>query len=685
MKVPLSWLKEYVDVKVSPQKIADALTLAGLEVEGITELEHQEVVFEISLTPNLGYCMNILGIAREVAAALHLPIRRKKFSFREGKEKTADLVSVSIKDTKKCLRYSCRLVKGVRVGPSPDWLKNRLEACNVRSVNNVVDIGNYLMLEFGQPLHMFDYDKLSEPKIIIRSAHHDGEITTLDQKLRVIPEDVLLICDPKKAIAFAGVIGGEDSAISEATQNVLIESACFTPESVRKTSRLLNLRTDGSQRHERGIDPEETVPVLDRAAALLAEIAHGSICAGIVEQVTLPWTPRLINLNIARANVLLGTYLSMSEIITLLARLEIETVEEDTDKIKVRVPSYRNDLSKEIDLVEEIARMYGYNNLPKHLPKHTSSTIPHSSLYLFEEELREKLFAQGLQECMTCDLISPQLAELTVEKAINKEAQIHVLYPASVDQSVLRSTLLPGLLQVVKFNLDRQTSDCSLFEVGHIYFKDKENYLEQSVAGIILSGNNRPYYFDPKPKEVDFFDLKGHVENLLLALGIKTRFLPSHLQNFHPGRQARIYVNDISLGVLGEVHPQHLEQLGIKQRVFYAEINLQDLFPLKKQTTLVSEISTFPSSERDWTISLRDTAPIGSIFEQVYATSSPLLEEILLLDLYKSDKIGKDRKNVTFRFRYRDRNKTVEYEDVEKEHRKLTSFLEEKLKDIIAS
>ncbi|NGX27085.1 MAG: hypothetical protein K940chlam6_01012, partial [Chlamydiae bacterium] len=572
-----------------------------------------------------------------------------------------------------CRMYACREVLNVSVMPSPEWLRKKLESAGLRSVNNVVDVGNLVLLECGQPLHMFDRDRLGD-EIVVRAASGDGKMQTLDELEREIPDGVLLICDGKRPIAFAGVIGELSSSVTDETKNVLIEAAEFTPEAVRKTSKLLNLRTNSSLRFERGIDPLGVRAALDMAASLLG----GVVCKGVAEDVAVVYAPRILELNPERTNRLLGVNLSLREMCMLLGRLEIEVLSDTPEAIKVAVPSYRNDLRSEIDLIEEVGRMYGFNNIPRDFPRHVSSMLNSAPIFLFEEEVRTRLVAQGLQECLTCDLISPKLADMTVENALDKDKQIHVLHPASVDQSVLRTSLLPGLLEVIKFNLDRQNESMAAFEVGHIHFRDGEKFFGEPAAGIILTGKETLYHFEDKPTDTDFFDVKGHVENLLMAIGLEAVFEPSHLHNFHPGRQARVKMGDVIVGALGEVHPKHLREIGIGQRVLYAEINLHDLMDLKKDVHQAKEFSLFPRSQRDWTVTLASTTPIGTILEEIRSARSTILEKVFLLDLYKSDKIGKDKKNATFRFLYRDLKKTIAYEDVEKEHAKLTEHIAEK-------
>ncbi len=682
MQFPLSWIKNYLDLPEQPQEIAEALTLAGIEVEAIKPIE-DDCLFEISLTPNLGHCLSIVGLARELAAIFDRPIRIPSISFKESDEaKTTDLISIRI-DREACFYYRCRIMRGIKVGPSPKELREQIEACGLRSINNVVDIANFVMLELGHPLHIFDYQKLPEKNLSVRFSAQEENMKTLDGIEHTIPKDILLIYSGKIPVAVAGIMGGHDSAVTESTTEILIEMAGFSPSSVRKSSKILSLRTESSTRYERGVDPEANA--LDRAVELLIKIAGAAACQGEAREIGKAFDPRTLVCRPSRVNALLGTQFSQNEIRQLLKRLEIEDISEGEDSLQVRIPSYRQDITAEIDLVEEVARIYGFNNIPKRVPRYVSSPLPHTPLFLFEQQVRETLLAQRLQECLTCDLISPWQADLTGEKNQEAEARIAVLHPASIDQSILRTSLLAGLLQVIKHNLDRQIDTLQLFEVGHIHFKQKDTYYEQLAAAIVLTGKCNPDHFHEKNREVDFFDIKGQVEDFLLRFGLRERdFESSHLHNFHPGRQARVKIKNVCLGFIGEVHPMHLQKLGIDQRVYFAELNIHDLYPLvekHRQSFRVKTLPAFPSSSRDWTIALPDQLPIDTVIEKAWANAPALLADVALIDLYKSEKIMKDRKNATFRFIYRDANKTLQFQEVEREHIQLIERIQEELRD----
>lgn len=657
-----------------PEQIAE-----GTDLQEI----FKDTILVLSLTPNLGHCMSVYGIARDLSAILQLPLKFPDYSLQEEDIRIEDLISVELFDRVQCERYACRIVQKVTVAPSPFWLQKKLERAGFRSVNNVVDIGNLILHELGQPLHMFDYQTIAHRTIQVTSTTSFSELETLDSTTRLIPPDVLMICDLEKPLSFAGIIGGKASAVSDNTSDVLIEAAYFTPQAIRKSSKWLKVQTDASQRFEKGIDPAFIPKALDYAAYLLQKVAGGKTVKGIIDQKTRAFVPKKIICRLKRVNDILGIELSLSRISSLLLSAGMHVIEQSVDQLLVHVPPFRHDLHLEIDLVEEIARLYGYNNIVKTIPVHISSPLMHCASYQLEKQLRSYLLEEGLQEFITCNLISLEQAKKTSENTLPQSAFISVLHPRSIDQSVLRPFLLPGLLQVVKHNYDRENRDVSGFEMGKVHFHVKDEYIEQSAIGIILTGKNAPYHMNPKPQSYDFFDIKGVIENLASLLHIESIvFIPSHLHNFHPNRQAVITCQDSIIGALGELHPEHTSSMGIEQRIYFAEINVQELTPFIKQNPPVKPLFSYPGSERDWTISVIDATCVGSILEIIKACSSPLLEKITVLDLYKSSQIGKDKKNITFRLFYRDRNKTIGFEKVESEHRQITEEVMNKLQQL---
>jgi phenylalanyl-tRNA synthetase beta chain len=662
------------------------------EDEGIMELPasfqegtslatlYADTVFDISLTPNLNYCASVIGIARELSAATGTPLLYPNTQVQESPDSIENQVEVRIEDSQACPRYTCRLIKQVKIGPSPDWLRARLEQCEIRSINNVVDITNYVLLEMGHPLHAFDYDRLQGHQIRVEKVSDGVLFNTLDEKEHRLTTEDLMICDAAQPIAIAGIMGGANSEVQDQTQVILLESAYFDPVSIRKTSKRLGLQTDSSKRFERGTDPNQLVSSLDRATRLIQQIAGGEVCKGIIDIKKEEFIPKRIACRINRINQVLGTVLSQGEVETIFQRLGFKYWTKEQGIIDVQVPTYRNDIQGEIDLIEEVARLYGYHHIPKQEGRYQSSQLPPSSIYQFEEEMRIQFIKEGLQEFLTCDLIGPTLLEIVQQPPISAEPYIHVLNPSSIEQSILRTSLLPGLLQVVKYNIDHQNHQINGFEIGRIHFKIGEQYKEQSVAAIILSGPAHVYHWDDKPVVYDFFDLKGIAENFLKELNISSVVYKNlRLPTFHTGRQASLFVDSLEIGSIGEIHPAILRRLDVTQKILFGEFNLQDLMQLSTYQSKIQEPALYPGSSRDWTITIQKTLPFAQVLQFIHEQASPLLEEVSLLDIYHHEKLGQDFHNVTLHFVYRDPTRTVEQEIVETEHRRLTSEVVKKL------
>lgn len=643
---------------------------------------YADTVFTLSLTPNLGHCLSVYGIARELSAFFKTPLKPLQATALPAKESLS--TQVNIENPADCPRYSCRLVESIQVGPSPAWLSQKLELSGLKSINNVVDISNYVLLLTGQPTHFFDYDCIEGGKLYTSTTIAEESFRTLDGIERTIPQGITIIRDAKKTLAIGGVMGGSSSAVTEKTTRLLLESAIFHPSSIRKASKCLGLKTDASTRFERGVDPSLTTFALDCAAALLTQVAKEPKISKILDVYPSPIPTKTAPCRKERVNALLGLHLSLGEIRELLERLGMQVLQEKEEALELLIPSYRNDLSQEVDLIEEVARLYGFNNIPKSATFHRSSTLLDTPLFSIENRARTLLLQEGLQEFLTCDLISPYLADLTQEKNDTKTERLSVMQSKSSDYSILRTSLLPGLLEVVKHNISHQNRQIAGFEVGRIHFKESGHPKELTSIGIALSGCSAPHHHDPKPRFVDFFDLKGIVENLLEGFKLKNlSFEPSHLQNFQPGRQARVLSEKICLGVIGEVHPSTLSKLGLEERVYFAELSLQEIYHLQPKELSTKPLSKMPSSERDWTMTLAQKTAIGDVLSCIETVSPPILEKAFLLDLFEGEKIGLDRKNATFRFVYRDKLKTIDYETVEKEHQKLVESVAKKLGNCI--
>lgn len=641
-----------------------------------------EVILDIGLTPNLNYCASVMGVARELSASISHKFSPPKPHVDEDRSIQAEkLVKLSIEDDKRCPRYMCRVIEDVKIGPSPAWMQKRLAQCGLRSINNVVDVTNYVLLEMGHPLHAFDLDTLSGHEVVVRSARENEKLLTLDGKERGLESTDLVIADREKPIALAGVMGGAATEVTNSTTRVLLESAYFNPSAIRKSSKWHGLQTDASKRFERGADPNGLKVALERATQLIVQVAGGKVAQGIVEKSFMQFPEKKIACRVKRVHQVLGIHLSLSEIEDVFHRLDFQYAWDGQEAIIVSVPTYRVDITSEIDLVEEVARIYGYDNINTQSQiSATISSMPHMPIFLFERLVRARLVAEGLQEFLTCDLIGPSQAALLENTTMGADSLIKILNPTSIEQSILRPSLLPGLLQVVKYNFDHQNMTLSGFEIGSIHTKKDEQFVESAAAGIIMTGNNGPDYWGTKPDEVNFYDLKGAIENVFREIGLESfGFNPSELSLLHTGRQASIIVDGQVIGFMGEIHPALLRKIDLPQRVYYAEFNLSSLLGAKKRVQKMHPLPIYPGSERDWTITLREDAPIADVLNVLRSISSRLLDQVTLLDLYRSDRLGKERKNATFHFVYRDLAKTVSQEEVDREHGQVTQEALQKL------
>lgn len=641
---------------------------------------YADTFFDISLTPNLSHCFSVLGVARELSALLEIPFQVPKAVVEEGQDPIENFIHVSIVDKDACPRYACRVIQNLKVGPSPEWLKQRLEKCGLRSVNNVVDATNYVLLETGHPLHAFDYEKLQGGKLIIRKAVEGESIKTLDGKVRPLKDTILAICDQSKPAAIGGVMGGFDSEIQDHTNHIVIECAYFNPMSVRRTSKQLGLQTDGSKRFERGTDPNEVPFVLDRVTMLIQQLAGGEIAKGVIDILTREFPEKVFSCRLSRTNQLLGTAYSRGEVENVFKRLQFQYQWDGADIFLVHVPTFRNDIKAETDLIEEVARVLGYDNIPREGGRYTASSLPPIPIYLFEKEIRARLIGEGLQEFLTCDLIGPTILQIIHDQTSLPEGMVSVLNPTSIEQSILRTTLLPGLLHVVKHNMDHQNHRIAGFEIGRIHFREHDQYQEQPVLGIILSGPSTPYHWENKVRDYDFFDLKGIIENLLEVLGINGAIFKNiDLKTFHSGRQASVYIEDLEIGSIGEIHPAIQRRLDVSQKILFAEFNLTHLQQLAKPLEKVKPLAIYPGSERDWTITVKDSVPFATFEDLIKKQKSAVLERITLKDIYRSEKLPKGYQNVTIHFIYRDPSKTIEQEIVEAEHKRLTDAVVQQL------
>jgi phenylalanyl-tRNA synthetase beta chain len=634
----------------------------------------RDTCFDVTITPNLGHCLSVMGIARELSAFSGIELLQKPWQditprFDCAQDETK--LSVQIQDTQGCPRYCGLLVDDVSVVSTPSWMRIRLERSGIRSINNIVDITNYVNLALGQPMHAFDAEHVADHAIIVRKSQASEKLVFLDDVTRTLPDDTVVIADKNNILACAGVMGGAASSVTENTRAIIFESAYFTPRSIARASRKLSLQTESSRRFERGCDQNITLHALDYAYKLLHGMQQEAKAIAVCDQGQKK-DEKTLSCRLSRASKILGYEVSVDEVESSFSKLNMPVSFDGKDSFTLHVPAFRHDLNEEIDLIEEIGKLVGFEQTVEKRPYYTPSTMAHHPLYHATNEIRRRLVAEGLQEVLTCDLLSPELAELVCDDPVKKESIVTMLNPLSEAQSVLRPSLLSGMLESLARNTSHRTLDFHAFEVGHVHLKKDDAFLEPLCVAIMLSGTANQPHFSTKDREVDFFDLKGILENFFSSLGFCDFSLQkSELVIFHPGRQAKVYVSGRHVGMIGEIHPKILRVFDIKQRVFFSECDIQELLLLERKEKKMTPLAQYPGSDRDWTITLSKSVSFEAFMKKIDEVAPDILESRTLTSIFEHEKLGKDYHNVTIHFVYRDREKTVSQQEVETAHNAL--------------
>jgi phenylalanyl-tRNA synthetase beta chain len=638
---------------------------------------YKDPIFDVTLTPNLGHCRSILGVCRELARYCDSELLLPEIKIEKSTGKNiADLVTVTNELPEKCKQYAARLVTGLEVKDSPAWLKDLLNKAGIAPINNIVDITNYVQHELGIPLHAFDYTRLKNKNIVIRESQIEEQLITLDGKERNLGQGHIVITSSNSVIALGGIMGGISTSVTESTHSILLEAAEFCPSAIRKSSRELKLRTDASSRFENQIDSGGILFALDYAAFLMQEIAGGSVAQGVIHESAQPFRPSFQTARLSRVNKILGTKLSLNEVEGFLISLGFTATTDGEDLFQLKTPSWRNDIKEEIDIIEEIARVYGYNNISTPHPKHMTSTVAHHPLYILEQLLRVNLASLGLQEFLTCSLISKNLCDLNISHGLFEVTPAEVLHAKSVDQSFLRPSLLPGLLASMLHNKNNGNSNTTAFEIGKIFASSEGKFSENSSLGILLSGSAAPHHFSADDKALDFFHLKGILENLFDSLLIKEiKLTKSNHQTFHPGIQADISVNGITIATFGKVHPEITSKMKLPEETFFAEACVFHLEKLRNKNASYKKIPSLPSTFRDVTFTMKKEKDLGEIFSLLEKAPFVELKETSLRNIYINSTESPDKKNVTFRFLYRDNLNTLDDDRVSACHEKVLSYL----------
>jgi len=656
-------------------RLADALNLS-------------DAVIEIDLTPNRPDCLSVIGVAREVAVIQNTPLNYPDFKVVDQTNKAAKMTSVRIEAPDHCPRYSARLVVDVRVGASPFWLQDKLMSIGVRPINNIVDITNYVLMETGQPLHAFDYDQLAENRIVVRTANQGESFVTLDEKERLLDSEMLMICDGEKPVAVGGVMGGLNSEIETATSRVLIESAYFNPVSIRKTSKKLGLNTEASHRFERGIDPEGTIAAVNRAATLMVEIAGGTLIDGLIDEYPAPQNVENITLSVGNTNRVLGTNLGRREIEGLLTsigfKVDSKAAKDNPDELAVRRPSFRVDVSRPEDLKEEIARLSGYNKIPTTFPEMPAEGRRPSPRLDLRNRIKTRMSGLGFTEAVTYSFGSHAASDrLGFASDDPRRSVVAILNPLTEDQAIMRTSMIPGLLETMHYNMAQQVKNLKIFEIGKTFIAVDDAKLPQEteiLAGL-WTGARYPASWHGREIACDYYDIKGVVEALLDELKIENLLFTGisvTCDNYmRAGHTARILAGEKVLGQVGEIHSQVGVEYDLKQPAYIFELDVDRIIALVSEAKYAKPVPKYPAVFRDITIIVNREFETQAIMQAVDTANEELIECLTLFDVFEGDPIPSGKKSISFHVTYRSSRKTLVDEDINQLHKSITEKLME--------
>lgn len=647
-----------------------------------------DTVFEIGLTPNRADAMSHFGVARDLMVALkHKEILPKEGkvcspSVAEWKIDNNDLpISIEVKNTEACPRYAGVTISGIKVEESPEWIKTRLNSIGLAPINNIVDITNFVLHELGQPLHAFDAAKIEGNKVIVATATAKEKFTTLDETVRELHEEDLMINNSSAPMCIAGVFGGLESGVSASTTSIFLESAYFNPVSVRKTAKRHGLNTDASFRFERGIDPETVVYALKRAALLIKEIAGGTISSEIQESYPTPIKNQIVEFNYEKCNSLIGKDIPTETIDSILENLDIKTISKDNGTLTLEVPAYRNDVLRQADITEEILRIYGFNNIP--LPEKLNTSITYrekTDSRILLNTVLDRLSDNGFAEIMSNSLTKSSYLTAFESKKINLNYAVKMLNPLSSELDVMRQSLLFNGMESIIYNNNRKNNDLKLVEFGKTYFKYESGYEENQVLSLFVTGNETSENWDKTQQKVNFFSIKKEVINTLKRLGIFKNYQISATKNDLLAEGLAYSINKKPVVDFGKVSNKVLAHFGIKQPVYYAEINWDNVLALMMMNkTKYKELPKFPTSRRDLSLLIDKTVKFEQIEEIASRVDRKILKEIGLFDIYEGKNLAEDKKSYAVSFLFQDENKTLVDKQIEKIMTKIQGELEAKL------
>ncbi|WP_409344742.1 phenylalanine--tRNA ligase subunit beta [Paenibacillus sp. MBLB4367] len=672
--------------KLLPKEIQEGIlvlpedTQVGLSILDVLAIDDH--VLELDLTPNRSDCLSMLGAAYEIAAILGREVKLPSTDagLRTSASKAADAVSVTISAPEACSHYSARLLEGVTIGLAPLWMQNRLMAAGIRPINNIVDITNYVMLEYGQPLHAFDANKLEGGRIEVRFAREGETIVSLDDAERKLEPHMLVIADGAKPVAIAGVMGGANSEVSEGTSSILLESAKFAGSTVRKTSRQLGLRSESSARFEKEVNPEGVLAALNRAASLICEYGGAKAAEGIVEAVAERHTQVRVKLTLTKVNGYLGTSLSLDEVKAIFDRLNFAYDAEGAETLVVHVPSRRGDISRDVDLIEEVARLHGYDNIPTSLMSGVTTPGALTKEQKVRRTVRSLLTESGLHEVVAYSFTHPQ--QIVQFPGRYPDAKpVALALPMSEERSALRTSLVPHLLDTAVYNRNRSNDDIAVFEIGKVFVSREESLTklpeERLLLSILWTGNRRGTHWTGKAEKVDFFDAKGVLEKLFGYLGVNVSYSASSEQDgFHPGRTAVLSIGETQIGTLGQLHPE-LQQAKDLDDTYVCELELDTLSGFVSFDIAYRTLPRFPASTRDIAVVVDRGVAVGSLEAAVREVAGSLLESIQVFDIYTGERLGADKKSVALALVYRHPERTLNDEEVADLHGRAVAALEQ--------
>ena len=641
-------------------------------------LDLDDEIIELSITPNRADALSMRGVAHEVAAIYGKSVHFPEKTVTEDSKPASDKISVAI-ESDKVATYASRVVENVTVQPSPQWLQNLLMNAGIRPINNVVDVTNYVLLYFGQPMHAFDLDKFEDSRIVARDARDGEKLVTLDGEERELTAEDIVITVADKPVALAGVMGGASTEIDNNSKNVVLEAAVFDGKSVRKTSSRLNLRSESSSRFEKGINNDTVLEALDFAAAMLQELANGTVLAGRVQAGTVDTEPVQVSTSLDYVNVRLGTELTFADIEDVFAKLGFGLTG-DADKFTVSVPRRRWDISIQADLVEEIARIYGYEKLPTTLPEAAGTAGELTETQALRRKVRTIAEGAGLTEIISYALTTPEKA---VEFAVTPTNLTELMWPMTVDRSALRQNMVSGMLDTVAYNVNRKNSNVAIYEIGKVFEQNgnpkEELPNEINTFAFAISGLVAEKDFQTQATPVDFFYAKGIVEALFDKLEVSVDYVPTKdLASMHPGRTAAIVLDGQTIGFLGQVHPQTAKNYGIPE-TYVAEINLSAVEAALQPAQPFVEITKFPAVSRDIALLLKAEITHQEVLDAIYSAGVKRLVAVKLFDVYAGEKLGAGMKSMAYSLTFQNPNDNLTDEEVAKYMEKITKAFTEKV------